>query len=397
MAPFRITAIFPELEDQHLPKEVVQLPDQLGQRLGAETTVLSIERGAKLELKEELAPGVRFEVLPDQGRLFFVEKGLLRYLYKQARSIDLLVLFHFHKRSYLLALLYKMLNPKGEVYLKGDVYNDRLAEGTATFSSRSHYRFLLGRLEKAAIRRMNLISVENQEALQIFRERYPKKMDDCIYLPSGVNADTVHQAVPHPLPMDERPFRILVVGRLGLYVKGHDILFRALETLDLKKFEIRFIGPELVDMEGQKERLFRKRPDLEERVRFMGPIRDRHRLFQEFGQGRFLCMPSRAESFGLVLLEAGALGVMPIGTDAIDSFDEITRNGRFGTKVPVEDPEALAKALQEHIDEPEEHHREAEAYRQHILEHFDWKGIAAKLQKELDQRSEGGSLSEGKR
>lgn len=389
MPSFRITAIFPELEDQHLPKEVVQIPSKLGSYLNAETRSVGLDQGATLEQKGTMAPSMEFEVLKGKKRFFFVERSLIAYLFQHARKTDLLILYHFHKRSYFLALLYKLLNPKGRIYLKGDVYNQRLADGTATHSRRAILRPLLRSLERKALRAIDLISVENEGALRIFKERFPSFAQKGIQLPSGIDPSYIEAMVPNPLPVDERPYRILVVGRIGLYVKGHDLLLKALEGIDLRGAEIRFIGPEAKGFEEVKRPFFQKRPDLQERIRFCGPITDRKKLFEEYAQARFLCLPSRAESFGLVLLEAGAFGVYPIGTDAIESFDEITMNGRFGTKVPQEDPEALRKALQAHIDDPKAHHREAEAYSEHIKRNFDWDKLTEKLYQELSRRKGG--------
>lgn len=384
--PFRICTIFPELEDQHLPKEVVQLPYVLGKQMGAETRIVGVERGAELADRELLAPGVQFDILEDRGKFRFVERSILHYLYKNARSIDLLQLLHFQKRSFLLAILYKRLNPKGSVYLKGDVYNDRLARGEAVRSENALHRFSLRILEKLALRSIDLISVENREALRIFQERYPEHGEKCFHLPSGIHPRSMDEAVPEPPPLEERPKRILIVGRLGLYVKGHDILMKALEGIELKDHELRFIGPEYEGFEEMKQGLFQKRPDLQDRTSFAGPIRYRKELYREYAQGRFLCLPSRAESFGLVLIEAAAFGVIPIGTDAIHSFDDITQGERFGLKVPSEDPDALREGLQRMIDEPEPYLAVSDAYREQVRKNFDWEGIAEQLGELLGRR-----------
>ena len=56
-------------------------------------------------------------------------------------------------------------------------------------------------------------------------------------------------------------------------------------------------------------------------------------------------LPSRWEGFGLVLLEAGGCGVPVVATD-IAPINEIIRNGYDGLRVPVDDPDALAQAIQ---------------------------------------------------
>ncbi len=61
---------------------------------------------------------------------------------------------------------------------------------------------------------------------------------------------------------------------------------------------------------------------------------------------------SRWEGLGFVLIEALAVGTPVVSTDCPSGPAEILQNGRFGPLVPVGDIEALAKAMQNTLDNP---------------------------------------------
>jgi glycosyltransferase involved in cell wall biosynthesis len=56
------------------------------------------------------------------------------------------------------------------------------------------------------------------------------------------------------------------------------------------------------------------------------------------------CLPTRADSLGLVLLEAGAAG-LPVVSTSVGAIPEIVRDGETGLVVPPDDPLALVRAL----------------------------------------------------
>ena len=62
-------------------------------------------------------------------------------------------------------------------------------------------------------------------------------------------------------------------------------------------------------------------------------------------QNAYLCvMPSRYESFGLVILEAMQYGLPTVGTN-VGGIPEVIDNGKTGVLVPPDDPDALSNAI----------------------------------------------------
>ena len=64
-----------------------------------------------------------------------------------------------------------------------------------------------------------------------------------------------------------------------------------------------------------------------------------------------LVLPSSAEGFGLVLIEAMAAGVPVVGSD-VPGVRDVVRHGRTGLLVPHGDPAALAAAIRRLVDDP---------------------------------------------
>lgn len=63
-------------------------------------------------------------------------------------------------------------------------------------------------------------------------------------------------------------------------------------------------------------------------------------------------MSSASEGFGNVLVEAMACGAPIVSTDCPSGPAEILEGGRWGRLVPVGDPDALARAMAEGLDDP---------------------------------------------
>jgi glycosyltransferase involved in cell wall biosynthesis len=83
-----------------------------------------------------------------------------------------------------------------------------------------------------------------------------------------------------------------------------------------------------------------------------------------------LALPSRQESFGLVLVEAAALG-KPVVACRSQGPEEIVDHGQTGLLVPQEDPDALAGALTRLRNSPTTGTEMGAAARRRVFERFD--------------------------
>jgi glycosyltransferase involved in cell wall biosynthesis len=103
-------------------------------------------------------------------------------------------------------------------------------------------------------------------------------------------------------------------------------------------------GPLRKDLEAQAERL-----GVAHAVRFVGYQDD---VVSAYAAMDVFVLPSRDEGFGLVFLEAMAMGVAVVGTRVIGSEDAV-EDGITGLLVPYADAPALGVAIRSILDDPE--------------------------------------------
>jgi glycosyltransferase involved in cell wall biosynthesis len=160
-------------------------------------------------------------------------------------------------------------------------------------------------------------------------------------LPDAAFARAAH-SVEWPAP----GLRLLAVGRLS-YFKGFDVLLRALAQVSEASLVL-IGGGEC----GESLRALAHESGVESRVRFTGRL-DMDAAGQAFLESAYagadvFCLPSteRAESFGIVLLEAMRAGLPVVASDIPGSgAGFVVRDGETGMLVPPNDAAALAAAL----------------------------------------------------
>ena len=96
-----------------------------------------------------------------------------------------------------------------------------------------------------------------------------------------------------------------------------------------------------------------------------------------------LVLPSQAEGFPLVLIEAMAAGVPIVATDAPGIRDVII-NGRTGLLVPIGSPDELAAAIQSLIDHPQQRRALAAEGLRDVQKRFTWKTVLPQYLRLLD-------------
>jgi len=158
-------------------------------------------------------------------------------------------------------------------------------------------------------------------------------------LPLGVDLATFRPASAPPAP---KPFVFAFVGHFS-YVKGFDLLMRATTGLAAERdFEIRVIGA------GEHRLLDSGEP----RVRWLGPLPPGD-VARELALAHCLVLPSRLDSFGMVVPEALACGVPVIVSTNVGAKYLIAPD-KNGWIVPAGDVPALQSRMRWCIDHPEE-------------------------------------------
>lgn len=141
--------------------------------------------------------------------------------------------------------------------------------------------------------------------------------------------------------------RILFVGCLRHY-KGVRHLIDALVEVDAN-LVIAGDGP----LRGDLETLAAA-SGLADRILFLGEVEDAT-LWRLYKAAEVFVLPSdsRAESYGLVLVEAMAMGVPVVSTEVGTSTSWVNRHGETGLVVPPAEPAALADAVRRLLNDEE--------------------------------------------
>lgn len=172
--------------------------------------------------------------------------------------------------------------------------------------------------------------------------------------------------------------RVAFVGRLVPY-KGVDMLLEA--TADLVRqgrlrLDIIGDGPARRDLEALAQKL-----GVVEGVEFAGWV-EHAQLHHRLRRSRILGFPSIREFGGGAVIEAMALGLVPVVVGYGGPADIVTE--RTGIKVPMgprsEIVRALSAAFETLTNEPKRIDELGEAARRRVLEHFTW---SAKAQRSL--------------
>ena len=190
----------------------------------------------------------------------------------------------------------------------------------------------------------------------------------CVYCPN------VLLSLPD-LSKDQKPNKNIVIGALGRMVekKGFFDFIDALKILKKKGFSFKAV---LAGHGELYEKLKHASQDLPE-LDFPGWISDKKTFFDKID---IFCQPSHFEPFGLTVIEAMANAKPVISTNCDGPIEIINNDGKNGLLVPQKNPEKMAKAIIELIQNPEIQKNMSVAARKHIKKYYS----LASLQNILD-------------
>ncbi|MFR4520706.1 MAG: glycosyltransferase family 4 protein, partial [Fusobacterium sp.] len=142
---------------------------------------------------------------------------------------------------------------------------------------------------------------------------------------------------------------ILTVGRLGTKEKNTELLLESLKEIDLKDWKVVLIGSETEELLKYKEKYFKENPDLKEKIIFTGEIKDRKELYEYYNKSKVFVLPSKWESFGIVMVEAMAFGNYVITSNTCAAND-ITNHNTIGKIIEIDSKIDLEKSLEEVVN-----------------------------------------------
>ena len=186
--------------------------------------------------------------------------------------------------------------------------------------------------------------------------------DRCTAVPLGIDPTLFLSAERFP-KIDQRP-TIFFIGR-HRYYKGLDTLLQAMCHVDAN-LVIGGDGPMRSEWQALALEL-----GIGEKVRFIGSV-SAEDLPRWYHSADLFVLPanSRAEAFGIVLMEAMAAGLPCITTELGTGTSFIVQHGKTGLIVPPQEPNALAQAINQLVQNPALRQQMGQAGRERILTEF---------------------------
>jgi glycosyltransferase involved in cell wall biosynthesis len=375
--------IFTDTKNFHLVKDVGQLPYFMHKTEGYDAVLISYKNNEEYPYLNKEVKGLKLTFIPDKGRLFYFELGILSYLWSFSKSINVLNLFHFKKDHLLYLLIYKTLNPKGKAYIKLDMdilffkdYNAFL------YSKYSLKNYLLKGITKWMFKLTDVFSVETEEARSYLEKVYPELEQKLICIPNGVDNLYLKEEI-QLRSWEEKEDIIITVGRIGTYQKNTELFLEALKEVELNNWKVYILGPFELPFQTYIDTYFKLNPQLRDKVIFTGNIIDRKELFEWYNRAKIFCLTSRFEGFPITFPEALYFGNHIISTP-VSSALQITNYSQFGKVVKAETKD-FAAAIQEGIEEGFLTSKRYESTLKFSIANFTWQGIIKKLSDKLKE------------
>ena len=381
----RFVTLYLPTENVHLIKDVGMIPYKLHTNYGYHSSIATWQNGSYPYLENEVK-GLE---------LFFVKKSIfgriydgMHFLKYEAASIDILNIYHLNLASFLYERVYRRFDPMGKIYLKLDM-NEKGYRDVFRYDPK-------GFIKRATIRGADIVSVENTAMHEGLSKRFK---DRIVFIPNGCFVENTSEKPDEAsdgkeggsiTPPQKYPV-VLTVGNLGTVEKATDVLLKAFAASALKHdLSLKLIGPVAPSFEPEIRKFYEEYPELEKRVTFTGPITDREELRAHYQGARFFVLPSRSESFGIVLLEAASEGCYIIASEACCAAMDITKNGKYGTIVKTDDAEALSEAFCRLYNTPADSDQLRAEEIRYIRRYFSWDSITKKLHSSLQNAFESG-------
>ncbi|HEX5241853.1 MAG TPA: glycosyltransferase family 4 protein [Tepidisphaeraceae bacterium] len=205
------------------------------------------------------------------------------------------------------------------------------------------------------------IIVPSESVAQVSREKAHVPAEKIVVIPNAIDVNEIAYKAG---PRADTP-TVGFIGRLDP-VKRIPDLIDAMRQLNGVRCLIFGEGQQRAELEKQIAEC-----GLGDRVILRGPTQG---PAQALAQIDLLILPSEAEGFGLVLIEAMAAGVPVVATDA-PGIRDVVRDGQTGLLVPVRAPNQLAAAIARVLNDSALMRRLVDAARTDVINRFSWETV----------------------
>ncbi|MFT3982347.1 MAG: glycosyltransferase family 4 protein [Lachnospiraceae bacterium] len=325
----RFVTLFPRCRNTELLKDVGMIPYCLYKNYGYRSSIACYQNEEDYSYLKKEVKGLTLEIIPVNFHSVLLDG--IWYLIRNAKKIEILNVYHLIlSESFIWIWLYRLLNPKGFIYLKLDLDFIGMREHEQDDAVKKM-------LKKRILKRINLISAESEPICVRMENLYgiPVK-----HIPNGF----YRSGYDYSVIRKENIF--LTVGRLGTRQKATEVLLEAFaRSADQHNWSLRLVGGVESDFQSTVEQFYKKFPKLKDRVVFTGMMKDKEQLMKEYARAKVFLLPSRWEGYAISLVEAMSEGCYIIVSDVIPPAKELTENGKFGAVIKPDDTIALAAVI----------------------------------------------------
>lgn len=376
--------IFPDAQDVHLIKDVGQIPYLMHKQFGYDATLLVYASGAQYRHLNDAVHGLKISAIAKGLYLRWFDTAVIWYLVKNGRRIDVLNLYHDTLATKLYSWIFKLVHPKGFLYVKLDGNAKDLETQYACSSHRHAVRsWLLNAVQRQFGRCVDCVSIETAAAYKFYRQHHPELEKKLILMPNGID-DQYALSKVIPVPFEQKENVILTVGRPGDPLKNTELLIRAASMLPaLGSWKVCLVGPRTESFDQWLDDFLSQNPRLKDVIVLGGAVNSRVDLYRWYDRAKIFVLTSNREGFPLVFPEALFFGNVIISTDVSGAAD-IINDGDTGMVTPIDDAPALADALRRAISDDKYLKTSSDAATRHGREYFVWSKILVKLQRCID-------------
>jgi glycogen(starch) synthase len=239
----------------------------------------------------------------------------------------------------------------------------RFLQSIQTTQARPRWHWFLQRIVHRAAEAVVVPSPSVADAAQV-RSHVPERK--LVIIPNAIEPADFFGLAMRDTPALARPVRVGFIGRLDPIKRVQDLI-RAIALLGDT------VHLHLFGSGGERERLdaMVRRKHLEKHVTFHGTVA---RPLEALANIDILVLPSDAEGFGLVLIEAMAAGVPVVATD-VEGIRDVVQHGTNGLLAPVRSPRRLAELIAKVADNSKLRRKLILMGRNHVRGQYTWEKV----------------------
>lgn len=203
-----------------------------------------------------------------------------------------------------------------------------------------------------------------------FTASFPESINKIKYIHNGVSADYL-TSISSIINPDFLPQKYLLSVGTFEHNKGQDLLIAAFAKIARQFPDLYLV---LVGRSSDALAAYKNQAicaGLDHRVIFFEDI-SHDEIIDFYRQASLYVSSSRNEAFGIVMLEAGALGIPILATRTLGAM-EIIEDGIDGMLVDIEDSDAMAQGITDLLNDPHKRKVYAEALKTKVVRKFTWK------------------------